>query len=1170
MNTQNSKRCRSANQPRGSTQALLVVDQQSPDLSELINASNISCHQLQIKDEPISAISHLLNQFRLHGEPVADLHLLAHGNSNGFWLNQQHVNAKDVLKQHKQLANWGIKRLFLWSCELGNNAPMLALLAEHTNADIYSSSGRLSSNNTWITNQKQRLTSLASIIDSAAIKKWGGELSTYNDDEYVLREGRGKDKIGRSRGLFKNDREAKRDSAILITSISSNQNEPIELTQADENTQKQATVVTSYGTLIIKEDGSFDYRADQSDSDSLPAEAEYMDQFTCSILDGNTQATSTSKVTFKITGENDAPEANNDTISVNAAESISELAAGLLANDTDVDTDAALSIIGIRTGRKSADGNQESLGIPLIGTYGQLTLQSDGSYAYSADQDASTALPSGEIGIDTFTYTLSDNTDTDRAELIISIIGMNHPTIISGDFSATVQEGDLGDDPVIATGTLTISDPDEDDNPSFPDLLREGDFGTFSLISGNWTYILDQSKAQQLQQGEEAIDSFNILANDNREANISITVIGSGITAEPESTTPPPVANHDSYQTEGEANNRTAINPGDTKQRSFRETGLLRNDQHALDNPSVIVSAIRTGTLDQTGSNVSVGSPILGSYGRLTVNNDGSFEYFADPESEAGISLAAGELGNDDFTYTISDGTHSSSALLTFAITGLNDAPSLSAPPNGLIAELDQSTAITSSALSGILSGSDPDSLDQSQLTYGINGGSATAGGGKISLAGDYGTLYLIPGNGVYSYIPNLEAIEELQSGESALDGFSLYVSDGSSSSNAAYVVEISGSDEAPEPEPQTEPEPQPEVDTQPDTDTTPTEPDPTPTEADNNGSDNSASDSTINFITININIGGTNSPIALINTLLSNPAAKGYSSETLLRSSTSKHNNLINAKLPAKLSLNQQGPEQAQKLKLAKPTLNALLATLNTPEQANINQAATRYFNNLPNRKSARVDLRAITAQSLKSNNKPLKPLTLSGNSKGGHEAFILDARSLPSQTTLRSNHIGFISLLGTIKLIGGKGNNMVIGDNKSQKISGGGGNDNLNGGGGKDTLKGDAGNDSLDGGGGKDKLNGGDGKDTLDGGAGKDTLTGAQGPDQFILSKGADRITDYTPATGDRLVYDKPDQLRLIQKQSNLLLKGPGGIKTLLLDFNKQEFNQEDVLAVAIDPLA
>jgi Ca2+-binding RTX toxin-like protein len=96
---------------------------------------------------------------------------------------------------------------------------------------------------------------------------------------------------------------------------------------------------------------------------------------------------------------------------------------------------------------------------------------------------------------------------------------------------------------------------------------------------------------------------------------------------------------------------------------------------------------------------------------------------------------------------------------------------------------------------------------------------------------------------------------------------------------------------------------------------------------------------------------------------------------------------------------------------------------------------------------------------------------------------------------------------------LLGGAGNDRIFGrgggdylhagDGAVNYLAGDSGNDRLYGGSGQDTLRGGAGDDILHGGGGNDDLGGGDGHDLLIGGAGPDLLRGNSGND---LLAGAD----------------------------------------------------------------
>ena len=130
----------------------------------------------------------------------------------------------------------------------------------------------------------------------------------------------------------------------------------------------------------------------------------------------------------------------------------------------------------------------------------------------------------------------------------------------------------------------------------------------------------------------------------------------------------------------------------------------------------------------------------------------------------------------------------------------------------------------------------------------------------------------------------------------------------------------------------------------------------------------------------------------------------------------------------------------------------------------------------------------------------------------------------------------VGSIDAIGSASIntmTGGSGNNLLDGKAGNDVIRGAGGNDLLKGDAGNDKLWGDDGNDVLTGDLGADELHGGAGLDALNGGvgfdkiwgdAGNDTLTGGADADSFIFMPGfgADRITDFSLAQKDLLVFD------------------------------------------------
>ena len=91
-------------------------------------------------------------------------------------------------------------------------------------------------------------------------------------------------------------------------------------------------------------------------------------------------------------------------------------------------------------------------------------------------------------------------------------------------------------------------------------------------------------------------------------------------------------------------------------------SGLLANDLVSPAGGSLTIASVN-------GEPASVGQPVTGAWGSVTINADGSYEFVA---SAASASLVQGQSATDSFTYTIVDGEGvTSTATLTVTINGV-------------------------------------------------------------------------------------------------------------------------------------------------------------------------------------------------------------------------------------------------------------------------------------------------------------------------------------------------------------------------------------------------------------------------------------------------------------------------------------------------------------------
>lgn len=141
---------------------------------------------------------------------------------------------------------------------------------------------------------------------------------------------------------------------------------------------------------------------------------------------------------------NSPPVANDDTASVSEDSSV---VGNVLANDSDLDAGDSITVTGI-----SFDATSGTIGAPIQGLYGTLTLHADGSYSYAADSDLLDTLSDASGLMDVFTYEISDAAgQTASASLTVNVslvndarttIGTNRPDIIFGDRDGLVGAED--------------------------------------------------------------------------------------------------------------------------------------------------------------------------------------------------------------------------------------------------------------------------------------------------------------------------------------------------------------------------------------------------------------------------------------------------------------------------------------------------------------------------------------------------------------------------------------------------------------------------------------------------------------------------------------------------------------------------------------------------------
>jgi len=438
----------------------------------------------------------------------------------------------------------------------------------------------------------------------------------------------------------------------------------------------------------------------------------------------------------------------------------------------------------------------------VTGTYGTLTIGSDGSYEYVADQDAADALDSGDTVTDVFTYTITDQHPgydfayggTATATLTIKVLGINDPTtaqndegVVEENETLTVNDGDnanktgdtfdahlehSGDVINTSSSSHADSDADADANLTITGIRTggsgggtagsvgtalDGTYGQLTISAdGSYTYVANKDAANALDAGDSATDVFTYTLSDGGSgtdtATITITILGLNDT--------PTAGNETVYINE---NNTDATHGARTSlniRKDFAASDFTNYSDPDDDLGIKIKSLPSSGTLTKLSSGSYVAQSV-----NDTITDITKLRYTPDANSES----------DDSFTYKAYDGTVVGGNTRTITISvnaapvAVNDTGSITAGDddatgNVLTNDTDSDDAASALAIRGVGAGAESSTLANSNV------GSA--------VSGTYGDLTINSG-GAYTYsVTGNAATNAMRAGETATDVFSYKVMD--------------------------------------------------------------------------------------------------------------------------------------------------------------------------------------------------------------------------------------------------------------------------------------------------------------------------------------------------------------------------------------------------------
>ncbi|WP_047548580.1 retention module-containing protein [Methylotenera sp. G11] len=362
---------------------------------------------------------------------------------------------------------------------------------------------------------------------------------------------------------------------------------------------------------------------------TLNYEAATVHNLTITASDGSFSDTAT--VTVNV--NNLVTEAFNDSGAVNENATLTVGTPGVLVNDFDNNANP----IHV----SAVNGVAGNVGTSIPGTYGSLTLNANGSYTYVANNAES--LAAGVTVNDVFNYTISNGlSGADTATLTITITGTNDLPVFSGaDTGSVTEDLAVAGGMLTTAGTLIVTDPDSGQSlidTSVP-VISNGNLGTLMINSaGQWTYAVSNDDVQYLAEGQTRSEVFTVTSKDGTTHNITVTITGDqdNPTAQ-DATIPIP-------------KNATHVLTAD-------DFGII--DKDANDALVVTITSVP-------------GQGLLKYYNGtawVTVTANTQIPY---TNIENGLLVyvpATNDTGNESFTYTVTDGTYTTTGnTVTFSI----------------------------------------------------------------------------------------------------------------------------------------------------------------------------------------------------------------------------------------------------------------------------------------------------------------------------------------------------------------------------------------------------------------------------------------------------------------------------------------------------------------------
>lgn len=381
-----------------------------------------------------------------------------------------------------------------------------------------------------------------------------------------------------------------------------------------------------------------------------------------------------------------------DTTGSASIDTTTTVPSGTLAfTDTDTgDTHTVTATLTSTSGGPVPAATQTDLAAAVTTTLHDSTGSGTGSVDWNfniADQDLD-YLAAGETLTVNYDIKVSDATTSSTQTVSVVITGANDaPTITSGPGSASLTEqanttGSTALD-TTSTGTLNFNDVDLSDTHSVGVAVSSATWSTGGDVplqtqadlasalatalhdssgsgtgSIDWTFSIQDKDFDFLGAGDTLTVTYDVTVNDagaSSTQQVTITVTG---------TADQPVVNPLTATIADTAFEDTG---------TFVAIGNLITDAGDSGGDGVVTQTVT----DVNGNAVSGSVSVAGTYGTLTVADDGSYTYLANAALDP---LQVGDTATEVFNFTVSDSLgNNTPTTVTFNVVGADDAPKITA-----------------------------------------------------------------------------------------------------------------------------------------------------------------------------------------------------------------------------------------------------------------------------------------------------------------------------------------------------------------------------------------------------------------------------------------------------------------------------------------------------------